>query len=282
MGDGTSSGAAGGSNDRDSGDDAPATDRPPRVFVSYAHGSPEDDDTVRDLWIFLRSRGIDAKLDKPAAERRQDWPLWMLAEVRAADHVLIIVSPQYRRRSEGEAAADEGRGVQFEAALIREELYRDRPAGMAKFLPVLLPGRSVEDIPAFLGPYSTTHYPVAEISASGMDALLGVLTGQPYEVEPPLGEPWVRATRPVVVPDARVPGGTPLAAGAPRRPAPLVHEIVAEVRLADGWLTTRTVLADTVLGERGTALPLGLDTVWTAQPADPAGAGTYLSDAGHR
>ncbi|WP_239395909.1 CHAT domain-containing protein, partial [Frankia sp. CiP3] len=282
MGDGTSSGAAGGSNDRDSGDDAPATDRPPRVFVSYAHGSPEDDDTVRDLWIFLRSRGIDAKLDKPAAERRQDWPLWMLAEVRAADHVLIIVSPQYRRRSEGEAAADEGRGVQFEAALIREELYRDRPAGMAKFLPVLLPGRSVEDIPAFLGPYSTTHYPITEISEGGMDALLGVLTGQPYEVEPPLGEPWVRPTRPVVVPAARVPGGTPLAAGAPRRPAPLVHEIVAEVRLADGWLTTRTVLADTVLGERGTALPLGLDTVWTAQPADPAGADAYLSDAGHR
>ncbi|WP_165486259.1 toll/interleukin-1 receptor domain-containing protein [Frankia sp. Cppng1_Ct_nod] len=109
-------------------------DRPPRVFVSYAHGSPEHDDTVRDLWIFLRSRGIDAKLDKPAAERRQDWPLWMLAEVRAADHVLIIASPEYRRRAEGDAAPDEGRGVQFEAALIRDELYRDRPAGMTSVL----------------------------------------------------------------------------------------------------------------------------------------------------
>ncbi|WP_322761465.1 SEFIR domain-containing protein, partial [Frankia sp. Cr2] len=96
MGDGTGNSDGGGS--------AAATDHPPRVFLSYAHESPEHENVVRDLWIFLRSREIDAKLDMPAAERRQDWPLWMLTEVRAADYVLILASPQYRRRSDGEAA----------------------------------------------------------------------------------------------------------------------------------------------------------------------------------
>ncbi|WP_322770247.1 CHAT domain-containing protein, partial [Frankia sp. Cr1] len=282
MGDDTGTGVGSGSGD----DERAATDHPPRVFLSYAHESPEHENVVRDLWIFLRSREIDAKLDKPTAERRQDWPLWMLAEVRASDFVLILASPQYRRRSEGEAAADEGRGVQFEAALIREELYRDRPAAMATFLPVLLPGRSVEDIPVWLGPYATTHYPIAEISdtGAGMETLLRVLTGQPFEIEPPLG------TRPVLPPrDVALPGAPPQAgsrAGASgqdgARSGSLTHDLVLAVRLADGRLTTRVLLAGTLLGERTGALPVGLDTVWTAQPADAAAADAHLSQAGHR
>ena len=80
------------------------------VFISYAHDSDEHEEAVRDLWILLRSCGVDAKLDKPAAERRQDWPLWMLRQVRDARYVLVVASPAYRRRAEGDAAADEGRG----------------------------------------------------------------------------------------------------------------------------------------------------------------------------
>ncbi|WP_322750861.1 MULTISPECIES: SEFIR domain-containing protein, partial [unclassified Frankia] len=241
MGDDTGTGVGSGSGD----DDRAATDRPPRVFLSYAHESPEHENVVRDLWIFLRSREIDAKLDKAAAERRQDWPLWMLAEVRASDFVLILASPQYRRRSEGEAAADEGRGVQFEAALIREELYRDRPAAMAKFLPVLLPGRSVEDIPVWLGPYATTHYPIAEISdtGAGMETLLRVLTGQPFEIEPPLrpGTRPVLPPRGVTLPGAPSPAGSRAGASGQdgSRSGSLTHEILLAVRLADGRLTTR-------------------------------------------
>ncbi len=274
------------------------------MFLSYAHESPEHENAVRDLWIFLRSREIDAKLDLPANERRQDWPLWMLAEVRASDHVLVIASPEYRRRSEGQAAADDGRGVQFEAALIRDELYRDRTAGLAKFLPVLLPGRTAEDVPAFLGPYSTTHYAIRGISDAdaGMERLLRVLTGQPFEIEPPL----VPGTRPLLPPrDVRPPAPAPRApepaaasvpgtasgsgrasvpggASALSRPAPLSHELVLHVRLEAGRLTARAALSGTSLGERVTALPPGLDTVWASLPGSPAEADTRLSQAGHR
>lgn len=160
----------------------------PRVFVSYAHDSAEHDEAVRGLWTLLRSQGVDARLDLPAVERRQDWPVWMLDEVRAADFVLVIASPAYRRRAEGDASADQGRGVQPEAALIREELYRDRQAGMAKFLPVLLPGCSREDIPAFLDPTTATSYRVNEMTPLGAERLLRVLAAQPFEVAPPLGQ----------------------------------------------------------------------------------------------
>jgi hypothetical protein len=167
-----------------------------RVFISYAHDNAEHAEQVRQLWAFLREQGIDARLDLPAAERRQDWPLWMLQEIRAARFVLVIASPAYRRRAEGDAAAGEGRGVQWEAVLIREAVYADQQAALDRFLPVVLPGCSANDIPGWLGPTSKTHYVVSEYTVTGVGRLLRLLTDQPYETVPPLGPVPVLPPRP--------------------------------------------------------------------------------------
>jgi hypothetical protein len=159
----------------------------PRVFVSYAHDNDEHVECVRRFCGFLRMHGIDARWDLPAAEIPQDWSLWMLREIRAASFVLVIASPAYRRRAEGDAAAGEGRGVQWEANLIRNEVLADPHASLNRFLPVVLPGCSADDIPAWLGPVSHTHYAVSEYSLTGAEKLLRLLTGQPYEAQPPLG-----------------------------------------------------------------------------------------------
>lgn len=168
-----------------------------RVFISYAHEDELHSDQVRALWIALRKNGIDAILDLPAADRRQDWPLWMLRQVRAAEFVLVIASPEYRRRGEGDAPPGEGRGVQWEAGLIREEFYSNRPEATKKFLPVLLPGRSVGDIPFWLGPSSGTSYKVNDLTLAGMEELIRVLTRQPYEEPVPLGSYPVLPSRKV-------------------------------------------------------------------------------------
>jgi hypothetical protein len=166
-----------------------------RVFISYAHDSDTHREAVREFWVLLRRSGIDARLDRTAAEQAQDWPLWMLDQVRKADFVLCVASPAYRRRAEGTEDPGRGLGVQWEAALIREEFYRSREDARKRFLPVLLPGASVDDVPAFFGPYSGTHYQVIDLSQAGIDALLRVLTGQPFEVEPPLGPVPVLSSR---------------------------------------------------------------------------------------
>ncbi|MFE2966898.1 toll/interleukin-1 receptor domain-containing protein [Streptomyces sp. NPDC059340] len=82
----------------------------PRVFISYAHeaGDGAHADRVRALWILLRRHGIDARLDRPAAERPQDWAAWMQREFEAADHVLTIASPAYKRRAKGAEAPGVG------------------------------------------------------------------------------------------------------------------------------------------------------------------------------
>jgi hypothetical protein len=74
---------------------------PVRVFVSYAHDDAAHVELVRDFWLFLRANGIDARLDLPAAEERQDWAQWMTGEVRDADRIVVVASAAYRRRGAG-------------------------------------------------------------------------------------------------------------------------------------------------------------------------------------
>ncbi|MFB6720557.1 N-6 DNA methylase [Kribbella sp. NPDC056345] len=159
-----------------------------RVFISYAHDDAAHEERVRKLWVFLRKHGIDAHIDLSAAEQPQDWPSWMRSQLRAARFVLLIASPAYRQRAEGDASPDVGRGVRWEAGLIRDEFYADPDAARRRFLPVVLPGGSADHIPDWVGRASGTHYNVASYTVKGSERLLRLLTDQPHEVEPPLGE----------------------------------------------------------------------------------------------
>lgn len=170
-------------------------------------------------------------------------------QVRDADHILVIASPAYKRRAQGQAEPDEGRGVQFEARLIRDAFYRDQLA-LDRFLPVVLPGDSRDDLPDFLTPASSTVYYVPEFSVTGAEALLRLLTGQPAEVEPPLGQVPVLGSRGHTAPTLPEPGA-------------LRHEVMVQVGLAEvGRLITQTSLAGTLLGEHSAPIPRQLPYCW--------------------
>jgi hypothetical protein len=158
-----------------------------RVFLSFARESPEHVERVRQLYELLRDSGVDADADFVASEERQDWERWTHQQMSMADRVLLIVSPEYKRRFEGTAAPGTGRGVRHEGRFIREHLYKDEKTGIRKFLPVLLPGATVADIPEILQPTSATHYVVSSLTPEGIQGpLLRLLTGQPARVERPL------------------------------------------------------------------------------------------------
>jgi hypothetical protein len=163
--------------------------RPCRVFISYAWDTDpgSDGDMVRKLYEFLRSCGIDAHLDLVAAQGRQDWPLWMADQIRLADHILVIASAAYRAHAQAYSGPQVGRGVQWEARLIRDAFYRDQHA-LDRFLPVVLPGQSIDDVPDFLAPATTTVYHISEFTVAGAESLLRLLTDQPEYTAPALGE----------------------------------------------------------------------------------------------
>ncbi|WP_410628115.1 SEFIR domain-containing protein [Amycolatopsis sp. cmx-8-4] len=161
--------------------------RSPRVFISYAHDNAVHNEAVRILWHLLRNNGIDAELDLHAAQQRQDWAAWHQQQIQEADFTLIIASPEYKSQSEGNTEPTQGRSVHWESLLIREEMYRDRQSALKKFLPVILPDHSVDDLPAWLNPGTATSYTVNILSTEGITALLRIMTRQQEEQEVNLG-----------------------------------------------------------------------------------------------
>ena len=238
-----------------------------RVFISYAHDDREHEERVRGLWVFLRACGVDARLDLAAAADRVDWAEWMTREVRDADRVLIVASPAYKRRAEGDAGPGEGRGVQWEARLIRDLFYADQSDGIKRFIPVVLPGCSGQDIPAWLAPASAAHYRVTEFTVAGAEALLRMLTGQPGVVASPLG------VVPVLPPEGSAAVGV-----AGRRG---VHtEVVIEAGLAGGVVESAVWAAGSLVCRRRELLPPGVAGVWGALRLPGVLAGERLAAAG--
>ncbi len=96
---------------------------PVRVFVSYAWEDDEYRSWVRRLAGTLRRDGVDARIDAWHRQTGQDFASFMNAEVRNADRVLVLGSPDYRRKVH---AFEEGRstsGVGWEAMLLTAQMF---------------------------------------------------------------------------------------------------------------------------------------------------------------
>jgi transcriptional regulator with XRE-family HTH domain/DNA-binding NarL/FixJ family response regulator len=159
----------------------------PTVFVSYAHDSAEHVRQVQKLAELLLALGVNVDFDRWAGPLRQDWATWATIGMAQADFVIVVASPAYRHAGDNWAFSTENRGAQHESAALRDLLHRDRPTWLSKILPVLLPGRSPDDIPLFLQPFTADHYRITEFSLVGAESLLRVITHQPA-VTPSLGE----------------------------------------------------------------------------------------------
>jgi hypothetical protein len=158
-----------------------------RVLISYAHDDPVHEAQVLQFYEFLRVKGIDALIDAEVAGRPQYWPDWMSAQIRQGGYVLVIGSPDYKAAAEDRLSAYERKGVRWEARALKDAFYSNHAAARDRILPVLLPGRTVEDLPDWLSPGAATYYAVASFTVEGAEDLLRALTTQPAYIPPPLG-----------------------------------------------------------------------------------------------
>ncbi|MFI1917251.1 SEFIR domain-containing protein [Nocardia sp. NPDC020380] len=170
---------------------APISDAPghtssgPRVFVSYAHDDPAHIDAVLRFSDFLATEcGLDVHLDRWDLELRRNWFQWAIDQITAADFVLVIASPDCRRAADGRADSRTNRGLQSEMSVMMDRLHTDRGTWLRKLLPVVLPGRSIEEIPLFLQPGIADYYLVSGFTVQGAEDLLRVITTQPYYARP--------------------------------------------------------------------------------------------------
>ena len=218
---------------------APAAEsvRAPRVFISYAHDSDTHRETVRDLWIFLRAHGVDARIDPGRGRAAHRLDAVDGTTGRRGRPILVVASPAYRQRAGHEADPSVGQGVQYEARLIRNLFYQDQSA-LGRFLPVVLPGGSTDDLPAFLSPAIATVYRVSGFTVAGAEELLRVLHGRPGEVEAPVGPVPDLPTRGHALSQAAATDATTSSKSAAAVVEPLHHQVDIDISLGEGGLTT--------------------------------------------
>ena len=156
---------------------------PVRVFISYAWESFQYRQQVKRLATRLRADGIDARLDAWHLSG-STIPDFMNREVRRADKVLVVCSPEYRRKVH---AMEDGRvtGVGWEAMLVTADVF-SMGEGRSKIEPVLLRGAWVDSALLFIQglPYADLSDP-ATFEANYRE-LIRRLTGH-TETAPDLG-----------------------------------------------------------------------------------------------
>jgi hypothetical protein len=118
---------------------------PPIAFISYSNDSAEHVAWVEKLAGDLRSKGIDARLDRWELRFGQDTTAFMQKQISESDRVLLICSDNYVKR------ADEGTagGVPFERMIISAELVQ--ALDTIKFVPVIRGQTDEPKSPKYVG-----------------------------------------------------------------------------------------------------------------------------------
>jgi hypothetical protein len=159
-----------------------------RAFISYAHDTAGHKAAVVRLAELLRAEpDLEVHLDQWVGRRRQNWQRWMITTMMDADFVIVIASPEYRKVSEYRMADSEHHGVQAEYSFLTDQLASAREKWTRKILPVVLPGRAIDDIPIAFEPQNSDRYVVPQLDAAGVKDLLETLMWDETPRDPDVG-----------------------------------------------------------------------------------------------
>lgn len=127
--------------------------------------------------------GIDCDIDQYQISPPEGWARWMLNKIEASDFVLVVCTETYERRFRGKEEAGNGFGVNWEGAIITQELYQAK-AKNTNFIPIMFSPKDRAYIPIVLR--GATHYEVN--TEEGYKALYRHLTNRPLVPKPELGK----------------------------------------------------------------------------------------------
>jgi hypothetical protein len=115
----------------------------PKAFISYSWDCEEHKAWVKALASKLRDQGVDAMLDRWALVLGDSLTQFMETAIRESDFVLIVLTPQYKEKSDGRTG-----GAGYEGEIMTSEVFigKDR----RKFIPVLRSGTWEGSSPSWL------------------------------------------------------------------------------------------------------------------------------------
>jgi hypothetical protein len=163
-----------------------AAQKPLRVFISYTATDVQHTAWVESLGAYLRSNGLEARLDRWHLKRGMDLPQWMTNELQLAERVLIISNEQYVAKANGRLG-----GVGWETMLIQGDIAIQQ-LNSQKYLVVVRSEDLAAGTPQYLRTKFAFHWPPRRSEVTMRDDLLRDLLQ--VSSEPPLGTPPVYLT----------------------------------------------------------------------------------------
>ena len=161
----------------------PEQKKPSRVFISYTATSTDHALWVTELATFLRSNGIESRLDQWHLRPGMDAPQWMSNEVEMADKVIIVSDEHYAAKANKRLG-----GVGWETMLLTGHIYKEPPSSV-KYVMIVRSDNREAGTPIYL----TTKYAIHWPRQADEGELRNVLLRNLYEVEfhPPVSAPQV-------------------------------------------------------------------------------------------
>jgi len=151
------------------------------VFISYSWDSEEHKDWVRKLADYLQSNGIEAILDQYELSVGRNMALFMESSIEKADKVLVILTPNYKLKSDSRKS-----GVGYEYSMITAELYEIQHDNN-KFIPILREGDNDSSNPKFLKSFVYHDMKQDDRFESNAFELIRIIMDKPKIVKPKLG-----------------------------------------------------------------------------------------------
>lgn len=148
----------------------------PHIFISYSWDNDEHQEWVMGFAEKLRSNGINAQMDRYLTPGR-DLVKFMQDEIRESDIVLVIITPNYKKKSESGVG-----GASYEKGIISHEIYNNQDT--AKFIPVLKEGEFATACPDFMSGRKGFDFSTTEKYDAGFADLLKALK-QGIDIEIP-------------------------------------------------------------------------------------------------
>jgi hypothetical protein len=155
--------------------------KPLRVFISYSGTAAQQKEWVAELGTFLRTNGIDARLDQWHLRNGMDLPQWMTNELDLAERVIVVTDSRYAERADKRLG-----GIGWETMLIQGDIAQ-LPPESRKYLVIVREKNFSEGIPRYLQTKFCMHWVENGDERTLRDNLLKEL----YDVElaPPIGVP---------------------------------------------------------------------------------------------
>ena len=157
------------------------------VFISYSWDSDEHSEKVLELADTLELKGLEVIFDQYDPNPVLPWPKWMANGIAKADFVLCVCTSTYHERVNEDQPTGTGLGCLWEGSLIYNVSTAD-PSKRKKFIPILLPGFTVSDIPEGLQGNTRFALKAFDYSDRQFEVLIRILTNQPAVIRPARGQ----------------------------------------------------------------------------------------------